>query len=126
MPSRTLHSVPGSTRIPRRTLHILARIFKSMPSRTLHFPLGFRSQYQTERRIPSPGSPNHNTPTVGLDHILLYLLSFFCQAHHCGAFIQKHSSIVTVFLSLLFTRLCMVFVPHMYIPHYNYYNYNNY
>ena len=22
---------------------------------------------------------------------------FFCQARHCGAFIQKHSSIVTVF-----------------------------
>ena len=35
--------------------------------------------------------------------LLLFFFIFlrFCQAaHHCGAFIQKHSSIVTVFLSL--------------------------
>ena len=33
------------------------------------------------------------------------------QAHHCGAFIQKHSSIVTIFLSLtpLFLVCCLVF-----------------
>ena len=29
---------------------------------------------------------------------ILFFLS--CQAHHCGAFIQKHSSIVPIFLSL--------------------------
>ena len=29
--------------------------------------------------------------------LLMFFFFFFCQAHHCGAFIQKHSSIVTVF-----------------------------
>ena len=29
----------------------------------------------------------------------------FCQAHHFGAFIQKHSSIITIFLSLIHSRV---------------------
>ena len=32
--------------------------------------------------------------------VVVVFFVFFCQTHHCGAFIQKHSSIVTVFLSL--------------------------
>ena len=32
----------------------------------------------------------------------------------------------SISLAHAFTRLCMIFVPHMYILHYNYYNYNNY
>ena len=39
--------------------------------------------------------------TTGQVKMAYFFFSFFfCQAHHCGAFIQKHSSIVTVFLSL--------------------------
>ena len=34
-----------------------------------------------------------------------------CQAHHCGAFIQKHSSIVTVFLSLTHSHVFVWFFP---------------
>ena len=37
---------------------------------------------------------------VVLVKIFFFFFFFFCQAHRCGAFIQKHSSIVTVFLSL--------------------------
>ena len=34
----------------------------------------------------------------------------FCQAHHCVAFIQKHSSIITIFLSLTHLRACIFFL----------------
>ena len=30
---------------------------------------------------------------------------FFSKAHHCGAFIQKHSSIITILLSLTHSRI---------------------
>ena len=48
----------------------------------------------------------------------LFLFFVFCQAHHCGALIQKHSSIVTVFLSLTHSHIFVWFFSHMYIPHY--------
>ena len=37
-------------------------------------------------------------------------------------FIHRYS----IPLAHVLTRLCMIFVPHMYIQHYNYYNYNKY
>ena len=37
--------------------------------------------------------------------IFFFFFFFFGQAHHCGAFIQKHSSIVTVFLSLMHSHV---------------------
>ena len=37
--------------------------------------------------------------------VCVFFCLFFCQAHHCGAFIQKHSSIVTVFLSLMHSHV---------------------
>ena len=47
-----------------------------------------------------------------------FFFFFFCQAHHCGAFIQKHSSIITVFLSLTHSHVFVwFFPPHMYILH---------
>ena len=39
----------------------------------------------------------------------LFLFFVFCQAHHCGALIQKHSSIVTVFLSLTHSHIFVWF-----------------
>ena len=38
-----------------------------------------------------------------------FFLFLFCQAHHCGAFIQKHSSIVTIFLSLMHSHVFVWF-----------------
>ena len=43
--------------------------------------------------------------------IAFFSFFFFCQTHHCGAFIQKHSSIVTVFLSLTHSHIFVWFFP---------------
>ena len=37
--------------------------------------------------------------------LIFFVCLFVCQALHCGAFIQKHSSIITIFLSL--THSCV-------------------
>ena len=66
---------------------------------------------------------------MGVKHQLTYLpycyrhqrinFCLFCEAHHCGVFIQKCSSIVTVFLSLTHSHVSLYdFFPHMYILHY--------
>ena len=43
--------------------------------------------------------------------VVVFLFFVFCQTHHCGAFIQKHSSIVTVFLSLTHSHVFVWFFP---------------
>ena len=53
--------------------------------------------------------------TVFFLHLFLFL---FCQAHHCGAFIPKHPSIVTIFLSFTHSHVFVWFSPHMYILQY--------
>ena len=42
---------------------------------------------------------------------VVFLGFFFCQTHHCGAFIQKHSSIVTIFTSLMRSHVFVWFFP---------------
>ena len=42
--------------------------------------------------------------------VFFFFFFFFFQAHHCGAFIQKHSSIVTVFLSLMHSHVFVWFL----------------
>ena len=56
-----------------------------------------------------------------------FLLFFFLPStslwgFYSETFIHRYS----IPLAHAFTRLCVIFVPHMYIPHCNYYNYNNY
>ena len=36
--------------------------------------------------------------------LFFFFFFFFPQVHHCGAFIQKQSSIITIFLSLIHSR----------------------
>ena len=53
-----------------------------------------------------------------------FLPSTSLWGFYSETFIHRYS----ISLAHAFTRLCMIFVPHMYILHYNYYyyNYNNY
>ena len=59
-------------------------------------------------------------PIFFLSFFLVFLFYFFLfflflgQAHHCGTFIQKHSFIVTIFLSLTHSHVsvCMIFSLH--------------
>ena len=60
-------------------------------------------------RLQLPGT---NSP---LRPFFLLYFSHCSQAHHCGAFIQTHSSIITIFLSLTHSRV----VSHMCILHYS-------
>ena len=52
----------------------------------------------------------------------VFLPSTSLWGFYSETFIHRYS----ISLAHAFTRLCMIFVPHMYILHYNYYNYNNY
>ena len=69
-------------------------------------------------------SLNNKAPSCLTDLIQLYVpgpypffFFLFCQAHHCGVFIQKHSSIVTVFLLLTHSHVFVRFFSHIYILH---------
>ena len=57
-------------------------------------------------------------PSICFFFSILFFYIFFCQPHHCVAFIQKHSSIITMFLSLIHASLDDFFFLHMYILHY--------
>ena len=68
--------------------------------------LALKSRSEDGWSVPGMTDPHH-------------ICLFFCLAHHCGAFIQKHSSIVTIFLSLTHSHVFVwFFPPHMYILHY--------
>ena len=40
----------------------------------------------------------------------LFCFLFFCQAHHCWVFIQKHSSIITIFLLLTHSQIPLILI----------------
>ena len=76
---------------------------------TVHISLKWNKLMELFRQLSS-----HEKQTDGLFSFLF----LFCQAHHCGAFIQKHSSILTIFLSLTHSHVFVWFFSHMYFLHY--------
>jgi len=94
------YSHPWSTRPSTSTVrHLFAVLLQSLNSYS--HPPPIRLATSTKQSICFAAE----SYSLGPQSRLQVQCGCFCQAHHCGAFIQKHSSIVSISLSLTHSQV---------------------